>query len=155
MSGRLLAAPTGLDIIRRRELWLPEQTAVGRRGFEICDPAFARDHKMVAFKYRLDETQRWLGQLIHAPKGEDLDAPGADGVSWRDQIYLLLSGIIERATQSAANPDGVFVYQHSDEMQGRTWIDQWPETEHCRERWDAFVRFEPPRRDSPQVLENL
>lgn len=155
MSGRVLARPIGLEVAKRTELWLPEQSAVGRKGFEICDPTFAQSHKMVAYKFRLSERHRWYGHLVHSKLGEDIDEKGGDGLSFRDQIHRLMVGIIERATRSEQNPDGIFVHHDSDEMQGKTWIEQWPELEHCVARWDRFYWLVPPKRDSPQLIENV
>lgn len=157
MSGRVLAVPFGFESGQRRDLWIPEHSANDRHGLATCPPEEAARHKMVIWKYRLTDDGQWLGPrfVFHAQQGEDLDAVGADGLSWRDQIYRQLVGIIEAATKGPRTPDGIFVHHDSDEMQGRTHIDQWPELEHCQERYDAFVRYVPPKRDSPQVLEAL
>lgn len=143
------ARPTGVEVAGRREIWVPDQTSEGRHGWDICSEPDVFDHKMVAFKYRVDDNEHhWLGKVIHAPKGESLDDKDDSGVSFRDQMHLVLTGLVEQLTKG-------FVFQDSDEMQGRTFIDQWPEIEHCEERWNRFVRYVPPKRDSPQVVDEL
>lgn len=138
--------PSALTPDSRRSLWLPPDVARRQEGFDTCDPEFAKDHKMVAYKAMADDGSGWRGQILHMENKWSLDDKGQDGISTRDQIHLVMTGLRERS-------DNRFVWQKSDEMQGTIYIEEWSELEHCEARWNAFVRRIPPRRDSEQVLD--
>jgi hypothetical protein len=117
------AQPAGTLLLprqMRRRLYVPETAHV---------------QKIVYFKGRPFGARQWYGDARVCHYNIDLDEPGRDGLSIRDQIHLYLTGLCERAGYR-------WVYQGSDERQGTTMIEEWPLWQHSQERWDRFIRRE-------------
>jgi len=112
-------------------LWLPPK--LKRR---IVVPSDAHTQKVIYYKGRPYGSGPWYGDILRCHYNVDLDEPGHDGITLRDQIHLRLTGLLERVGAHR------FVYQGSDERQGTTLIEEWPEFQHTDERWDRFVRRE-------------
>ena len=119
-------------------LWLPPR--LKRR---IVVPDIAHTQKIIYFKGRLFQSAftskvdtRWYGEARVCHYNVDIDEPGQDGLSTRDQIHLWITGKLERVT------GGRWVFQGSDERYHTTLIEEWPLFQHCQERWDRFIRRE-------------
>ncbi len=111
-------------------LYLPES-----RKRRIIVPEHAHTRKIVYFKGRPFGARQWYGDARVCHYNVDLDEPGRDGITLRDQIHLWITGKCERAGYA-------FVWQGSDERQGTTIIEEWPLWQHSMERWNRFIRRE-------------
>lgn len=129
-------------------LWLPPRLRGERREKTgIVVPVSANLRKAVYFKGRLyvsDPSRapsgvdyRWRADWLRCPYNQDIDEPGANGISVRDQIHIWITGVLERA------PGGRWVYQNSDERWSTTVIEEWPLVAHSPERFQRFRRREP------------
>jgi hypothetical protein len=125
-------------------LWLPP--ALKRR--RIVVPDVLHVSKVIYFKGRLFVSEnspnhyrprvdtRWYGDVLRTHYNVDLDEPGADNVSLRDQIHIYLTGKLERVE------GGWWVFQQSDERHSTTMIEEWPEFQHNEMQWARFFRRE-------------
>jgi hypothetical protein len=144
-------APHALVPTERRELWVPPSLAAKRKGFSICDPSFARDHKCVVYRQlirRKAGTQaRPYGGMIHCPAWVDINETHGDNV--REMLFNSATTLADEQTEGF---DDEFLWQDSDEMQGTIDIQQWPELTYSMERWNRFLTGEFVKRDSPQII---
>jgi len=123
-------------------LWLPP--ALKRR--RIVVPDVLHVSKVIYFKGRLFVSEnspnhyrprvdtRWYGDVLRTHYNVDLDEPGADNVSLRDQIHIYLTGLLERVY------GGAFIHQDTDERRVTTIIEEWPIAQHSDARWARFFR---------------
>lgn len=135
-------------------LWLPKRMRQDRRAqaekLGIIVPEGAegsRLRKAVYFKGRLyvKDTSRapstldytWQADWLRCPYNLDIDEPGQDGLSVRDQIHIWVTGKLERVS------GGRWVYQNSDERWSTTLIEELPLIAHTDERFWRFYRREP------------
>lgn len=134
-------------------LWLPKRLRQERRAqaekLGIIVPEGregARLKKAVYFKGRLfvpDPSKapsnidyRWQADWLRCPYQLDIDEPGHDGLSVRDQIHIWITGKLERVS------GGTWVYQNSDERWSTTLIQELPLVAHTNERFWQFYRRE-------------
>jgi hypothetical protein len=133
------------------QLWLPPGLRKQRyRQYGdktgILVPEVAHTRKVIYFKGRLyvkdpsrapsDIDYRWYGDLLRCHYNEDIDQPGADDLSIRDQIHIWITGKLERVS------GGRWVYQNSDERWSTTVIEEWPLFQHSDTHWRRFLRRE-------------
>lgn len=116
---------------------------VTRKIYHMPLPEDPRDIKVVYSKAGTSSEGPWYGFKTRMPAALPLDAPGDDNVTTRYQLLLQLGRMLEDA-------DGRFRYQEGDELNCIFYFDEVALKDDTQERWDAFVRAVPPRRDSPQ-----
>ncbi len=115
-------------------LWLPPRLRRQQREDTLLP------QKVIYFKGRLFRTGetnddiRWYGGVRTAPEALDLDEPGEDTVTARDQIHIYLTGLLERVY------GGAFIHQDTDERRVTTIIEEWPIAQHSDARWARFFR---------------
>lgn len=154
-----MTSPLGIELNydtggRTDPLWLPKRLRQSRNGHAeklgIIVPEGregSRLRKAVYFKGRLyvkdpslapsHVDYRWKANWLRCPYHLDIDEPGQDGLSVRDQIHIWITGKLERVS------GGGWVYQNSDERWSTTVIQELPLIAHTAERWRQFYRREP------------
>lgn len=126
-----------------KPLWLPPRMRrAHREKLSIIVPEGTGLRKAVYFKGRLyvkdrslapsNIDYRWVSDWLRCPYGLDIDEPGVDGLSVRDQIHIWITGKLERVS------GGTWVYQNSDERWSTTVIEELPLNAHSRERYQRF-----------------
>jgi hypothetical protein len=111
----------------------------GTRKTQILLPEGASERKIVAYKMRLRRDEPWFGNTRRCPYNFDIDEAGQDGVTFRHQAQLWMTGKLEKKY-------GQFIYQDSDQMFSSMYFEEWSEIENNRDPigcWDRFVNREP------------
>lgn len=120
----------GVPAAGEQSLWVPNR--LKRR---VITPDELKVMKVVYFKgCFFGREGEWYGGRIDMPYNLDVDTPGEDGISTRDQIHLYLTGLLERVR------NGRWIYQGSDERQGTTITEEWPKFQDTPERWARFFK---------------